>query len=61
MKKKIKIYIAALQSPGSFGVYTLDNVYCFPTKKERDEWRRQIDNEIGDVTYFDKEMEVEGL
>lgn len=61
MKKKINIYIAALQSPGSFGVNTLDNVYCFPTKKERDEWRRQIEDKIGDVTYFDKEMEVEGL
>lgn len=35
MKKKIKVYMLATQSPGSFGVYTLDKVYCFPTHEER--------------------------
>ena len=36
-KKKIKVYMAALQSPGSFGAYTLDDVYCFLSKEKRDE------------------------
>ena len=60
MKKKIKVYMAALQSPGSFGVYTLDYVYCFSTKENRDKWRDTLDtNTDVDITYLEDEMEVD--
>lgn len=59
-KKKIKVYMAALQSPGSFGVYTLDDVYCFPTKNKRDDWRDTLDANTGvDITYLEDKMEVD--
>lgn len=52
--------MAALQSPGSFGVYTLDDVYCFPTKEKRDDWRDTLDANTGvDITYLEDEMEVD--
>lgn len=52
--------MAALQSPGSFGVYSLDDVYCFSTKEKRDEWRDTLDtNTDVDITYLEDEMEVE--
>ena len=46
MKKKIKVYMLATQSPGSFGVYTLDKVYCFPTHEERRDFMEKQSEEM---------------
>ncbi len=59
MKKKIKVYMLATQSPGSFGVYTLDKVYCFPTHEERRDFMEKTIGRDFVCDCFDDEMEVD--
>lgn len=58
MKKQITVYVAALLSPGSFGIYTLDDVYCFTSKEKREEWRL-VHTWDCEVDYFEDKIEIE--
>lgn len=57
-KKTIRVYMAALSSPGAMGMNTLDSVYSFSTEKEREEWAKDVDINMCDVSYFEDEIEI---
>lgn len=59
MKKKIKVYMLATQSPGSSSGYTLDEVYCFPTHEKRRDFMEKISGSGVVCDCFDDEMEVD--
>lgn len=57
-KKTIKIYMLALSSAGAMGFNSLDGVYAFSTEEERDEFVKDIDGNMYDISYFEDEIEV---
>ena len=58
-KKIIKIYLAALSSPGSMRVNSLDAVYAFPSIKERAKWAASVNTHYYDISFFEDEMEID--
>lgn len=56
--KKIKVYMIALQSPNSSG-YTLDDVYCFPTEYQREEFILHNIDKGFNITRLEDEIEIE--
>lgn len=59
MKRKINVYMVALTSPRGLVANPLDDVYCFPSEQERDEWVRTTSTGDMDIQYLEDEMEVE--
>ncbi len=58
--KEVVIYIAAVSSPGSFGVYTLDYVELFASEEERNVWRHENfapDADV-DINYYTKTIQL---
>lgn len=58
--KEVVIYIAAVSSPGSFGVYTLDYVEVFASEGERSTWRHENfapDADV-DINYYTKTIKL---
>lgn len=56
--KTIRIYLATLSSSRAMGMNSLDNVYTFSTEKEREEWAKDVDINMYDVSYFEDEIEI---
>lgn len=58
--KEFVIYIAAVSSPGSFGVYTLDYVEVFASEGERSAWRHENFAPDADVNinYYTKTIQL---
>ena len=57
-KEAIKIYMLALSSVGAMGCNSLDGVYAFSTEEERDEFVKDIDGNMYDISYFEDEIEI---
>ena len=58
--KEFVICIAAVSSPGSFGVYTLDYVEAFASEGERSAWRHEnfAPNADVDINYYTKTIQL---
>ena len=59
-KKYVIVYMAAVSSYNGVCGCSLDNVYCFKTPKERDEWYDGIIKSCDcEVEYFSDTIEIE--
>ena len=58
-KKALRVYLAALSSPGSMRVNSLDAVYAFPSIKERAKWAASVNTHYYDISFFEDEMEID--
>jgi len=55
--KKIKVYIAVVSTYSGYG-NSIDNAYCFTSRKEMLDYAQLERNNMTDIEFFEDEIEI---